>query len=218
MGFALGGSFVWSSLQSLPPPYDITYKEPAEDKTKTEPNKVTPTKEVEDRLATYTLWLAIFTAVLAGSTIGLWIVTFLGSRKQSRDMEAVVAAALAANEISQQTLVSDRRAWVAVSDPKIHQDVFFGIFGAMFDVSVKITNFGKTPAISAHTTMEMIEGYAGSAEAVRELAARAKTEETYWSRIIFPDESYRREWSLNVSRPTPPQISVSPIVIGCVTY
>jgi hypothetical protein len=121
-------------------------------------------------------------------------------------MEAVVAAALAANEISQQTLVSDRRAWVAVSDPKIHQDVFFGIFGAMFD------------AISAHTTMEMIEGYAGSAEAVRELAARAKTEETYWSRIIFPDESYRREWSLNVSRPTPPQISVSPIVIGCVTY
>jgi hypothetical protein len=107
---------------------------------------------------------------------------------------------------------------VAVSDLKIHQDVFFGIFGATFDVSVKITNFGKTPAISAHTTMEMIEGYAGSAEAVRELATRAKTEETYWSRIIFPDESYRRGWSLNVSRPTPPQISVSAIVIGCVTY
>src|SRR5665647_228161 len=42
--------------------------------------------EAEERIADYTQALAYFTAILAVSTIGLWIVTWLGSRRQSRDM------------------------------------------------------------------------------------------------------------------------------------
>lgn len=44
----------------------------------------------DERLADYTQLLAWFTAILAISTIGLWIVTWRGSNKQSRDMEASI--------------------------------------------------------------------------------------------------------------------------------
>jgi hypothetical protein len=38
-------------------------------------------------------WLVVFTAVLAWSTIGLWIATLRTGAKQSRDMQASVAVA-----------------------------------------------------------------------------------------------------------------------------
>jgi hypothetical protein len=63
-------------------------------------------------------------------------------------MEAVVAAALAANEISQQTLVSDRRAWVAVSDPKIHQDVFLAYLERCLTFRLKSPTSEKLPLLA----------------------------------------------------------------------
>ncbi len=132
MGFVLGGTFVWS-IQPPPLPYDITYKEPTEQKAKAESKDVTPAKDVEEQLATYTLWLAIFTAVLAASTIGLWIVTYLGSRKQSRDMQASIAvakqsaeaaelnakAAAGANRIASDNLEFTHRARVSILSPAV---------------------------------------------------------------------------------------------------
>ena len=171
--------------------------------------------------------IAIFTIVLALSTMALWR---SGKRQmelieknaiqQSADTRAAIAAAEAANKISQESVLIDQRAWLAVSDLQIREDVRFFRHGADFHMSVKITNFGKTPAMAAHTDMEMIEG--GSTEAVKKLAEKAaenaKVEGTYWGRIVFPGESYRRNWGLTANLPTPPSNSISPIVIGCVTY
>src|SRR5205823_4243144 len=46
-----------------------------------------------DPIAYFTLWLVGFTGILAVSTIGLWIVTWRSSVKQSSDMQASIAAA-----------------------------------------------------------------------------------------------------------------------------
>jgi hypothetical protein len=48
--------------------------------------------KAEERLVLYTLWLAIFTAVLAGSTIGLWIVTWRAARSAEKSVHFVEGA------------------------------------------------------------------------------------------------------------------------------
>jgi hypothetical protein len=59
-------------------------------------------KDVTDeRLADYTLLLAWFTAVLAVSTIGLWIVTWRSGLRQSGDMQASIEVARQAAEAAQ---------------------------------------------------------------------------------------------------------------------
>lgn len=50
-------------------------------------------RTTEDPVTLYTLWLAIFTAVLSLSTIGLWVVTWRGSIRQSQDMKATIELA-----------------------------------------------------------------------------------------------------------------------------
>jgi hypothetical protein len=48
---------------------------------------------VDQQIAKYTLWLALFTGVLAVSTIGLWIVSWRAGIKQAHDMRDSIAAA-----------------------------------------------------------------------------------------------------------------------------
>jgi hypothetical protein len=49
-------------------------------------------KSAEDRIADYTLSLAWLTAVLAASTIGLWIVTWCDSRRRSEELRIIERA------------------------------------------------------------------------------------------------------------------------------
>jgi hypothetical protein len=151
--------------------------------------------------------VAFFTIVLALSTIALW-----------RATEKLFGAGERQMKLLEKNAIADQRAWLAVSDLQLHDDVRFGRHGIDFHISVKITNFGKTPALAAHTNMEVITDFAGSTEAIRKLAEKSKTERTYWSRMVFPGEFYRRRWGLTVELPTPPSNSVSPVVVGCVTY
>jgi hypothetical protein len=50
-------------------------------------------KTTDDPVAFFTFWLAIFTFVLAFSTIGLWVVTWRSGVKQSRETRASIKAA-----------------------------------------------------------------------------------------------------------------------------
>jgi hypothetical protein len=71
------------TLSAVYPQNNAAYDQPkkaAESKS----NEVATAKDVEGRLATYTLWLAVFTAVLAVSTIGLWVVTWRSGSRQER--------------------------------------------------------------------------------------------------------------------------------------
>src|SRR4051794_21449366 len=66
-------------------------------------DNVPHTQLADDRIATYTLWLAIFTAVLSISTIAFFVVTWRASSCQSEDMANILEvareqAAAAANQ------------------------------------------------------------------------------------------------------------------------
>ena len=90
---ALAGT-AWgvAELQSSKPPQQqTTGGEPSSDKT----HKVSPSEEANDRIATYTLWLAIFTGALGVATIGLWVTTIFVGWNQSRDTRLLQRAYIA---------------------------------------------------------------------------------------------------------------------------
>jgi hypothetical protein len=109
-------------------------------------------RATDDPVAVFTLALVVFTFVLAVSTIGLWIVTWLGSRRQASDMEASIAAARDSASAAMSALGTER-AWMifhkidhgtfenATVNNIPHQD------GFMFHIQWK--NAGRSPAIKA---------------------------------------------------------------------
>jgi hypothetical protein len=75
-----------------------------------------------DPVAYFTAWLVGFTGVLAASTIGLWIVTWQGAKRQSREMrDSIGIAERAARgshrsaDIAERALVAGQRAFVSVA-------------------------------------------------------------------------------------------------------
>jgi hypothetical protein len=69
---SLGSWYAWRS--SLPTPQNQS-KNASYQNAKKEAEKISQSESIDDRLAKYTLWVAIFTGVLAVSTIGLWVAT-----------------------------------------------------------------------------------------------------------------------------------------------
>lgn len=105
-----------------------------------------------DPVALYTLWLAIFTFVLSASTIGLWIETWRGSVKQSRDMRQWI-------DISERQLTIAQRAYISV------RSIFFARMPAVGDLvglqtSATLENTGNTPTrrAVAHASMRIFNG------------------------------------------------------------
>ena len=216
LGF-LAATVVWALLSVFQPKYDAAQGQ-THQAASTESKEIVPAKEVEDRLATYTLWLVIFTAVLAVSTIGLWVVTWRSGVRQSRDMENAIAAAQEANRISREGIIAEQRAWITAGDLNIESEPVYGKDGITIQVSVQITNRGKTPALNVHTAMEMIFDYAAAPAAVAALAEKNKTVDViHWTRIALPDDPYRRRWVFTIEPPESGN-SVFPVIVGCVTY
>ena len=56
--------------------------------TRKEPNNISQSQVADDRITTYTLWLAIFTGVLSLSTIGLWGATYRAGNVAERALVA----------------------------------------------------------------------------------------------------------------------------------
>ena len=107
--------------------------------TQKEPDKKTAAitaQSVEDQIADYTLLLAIFTGILAISTIGLWIAT----RKITRD-----------SADGRQRI---ERAFIKVSHAKKFEEI--GSDSVRFSFEVK--NFGRTPARIRDVIIEMHTG------------------------------------------------------------
>src|SRR5262249_47358178 len=116
-------------------------------------NQITTAQRIEEKVATYTLWVAICTAVLAVSTIGLWFVTWTGGRRQSREMKASIAvaeqsasaaqnsaaAAIEANRLNRDAFVLAQRPWVSatVQPGPITYDVNGFNVGAIFTLTNK---------------------------------------------------------------------------------
>jgi hypothetical protein len=91
-----------------------------------------------DPVAYFTLWLVGFTGVLAVSTIGLWWVTWRGSVRQSRDMQATL-------DHSRESLLAIERAFVAFSHIDITTISQHNII-IDYRFRLHITNSGRTAA------------------------------------------------------------------------
>ena len=117
-------------------------------------NDVSDAQSGEDALAIYTLWLVIFTAILASSTIGLWIVTWLTLRhartdaqRQAIQMRSAInaassSAAWAEENLRESKVSSERqlRAYIGIISTSARLDI------ANFRGNLTIANRGRTPA------------------------------------------------------------------------
>jgi hypothetical protein len=91
-----------------------------------------------DPVAFATLLLTGVTAILAVSTVGLWIVTGIAGRRQSRDMQRSI-------RIAEQSLIAVERAFVFGKGFQIGYDLQDGILeNYLFFTSIE--NIGNTPA------------------------------------------------------------------------
>ena len=108
----------------------------------------------ESLLSHITDWLLVlFNGVLAEFTARL----FYAAAEQSRDLKASISSAHAANEISRATMIADQRAWVAVGELRIENDLLFRKPGADLSISVKVSNVGKTPAHQTGFVFDLFE-------------------------------------------------------------
>jgi hypothetical protein len=74
LGFALGGSYVWTFLE---PRAAAVHQQHAESNEHSPESKAAEEKEKTDRLlADYTYWLMLFTGLLALASIGLGVATY----------------------------------------------------------------------------------------------------------------------------------------------
>jgi len=108
---------------------------------------ITSPETTDDRLARYTFWLAIFTGVLSASTIGLWVATEVGGRRQSREARRTI-------ETMERTERRQLRAYVFTTAAQIEaadgngrilsgQQIQAGFLAVS---TMTITNTGQTPA------------------------------------------------------------------------
>jgi hypothetical protein len=96
--------------------------------------------------------VAAFTAVLAISTIGLWIVTWRSGVRQSADMQASIAAAQKSAELAEHALTKLERPYIFISDvgrleTEIIEDQMEDYGEALLSIEYSVANYGKIPAI-----------------------------------------------------------------------
>jgi hypothetical protein len=91
-----------------------------------------------DPVAYFTIWLVGFTGILAASTIGLWVVTWRGSVRQSRDMRDTL-------DHARESLTAIERAFIAISDLNVSTICLQGVV-ADYRLHFNIINSGRTPA------------------------------------------------------------------------
>ena len=148
---------------------------------------------------------------LSGTVFLIWNLFYV---RRSTD------AAVNANKVVRESMIADNRAWLSVSDIMAEGDFRSGKWGAEMTISIKITNAGKTPALDAHTHIEMVPYGGDVPDLLRALCQKNKTK-TPWGRLVLPTESYRRPWGPTTSLETIESVGSkygSFVVIGCVTY
>jgi hypothetical protein len=155
---------IWRSFHPSNPPNEAHGAQSSETKDnhgKEEKSFIDRT--AEDPVAFFTLWLTLFTGILATFTIWLALSTkdlrdF--AEEQARDMKESIAvsrnsadAAKKSAEIATQTLIASQRAWISPS-PQLVGDVKAGV---PINIQLNMQNVGKDPAIGvSHNGMAMV--------------------------------------------------------------
>lgn len=147
---------------------------------------------------------------------------------------AAVASTVAARatrrqaKTAQEALVASSRAWLKATlvldgDFEIygHSRPPHGALAASIRVKILIENVGPSPALRAHTVVEMTGDVLATTEKLRALAKSARKSDDHNSRLVLPGESYFRPWI-----PGAPvseldkyaKDALTPVILGCVTY
>ena len=165
MGFVLGASFFFGMYGR-----NVTEGSIASQHQKEAANETPKSKkdEADEALAFYTLWLMAFTGILAFATIGLGGATVLlyasgekqfrfairSAIRQSRDMQASIKAAIAANKVAENALVATDRAWISIK-ARIIGNLVFKKDSIRIDIRIDVTNVGKSPATHVEIRAEL---------------------------------------------------------------
>ena len=161
-------------------------------------------KTFDDPVATFTLWLTVMTAILAVSTIGLWIVTWLGARKQARDMgrslhhsAAAARAASTSNRLTRELFSAEQRPWIYI-DIVDQEQPRFGEDGNLYaNLKFVVKNNGKSSAFKAAATSTgfIHFGYKDYQEYFDGVRTLAERHVSFKGKTIFPgeDRSFQNE-------------------------
>jgi hypothetical protein len=136
MGFAVGGSFAFGLYG---PQAAAQYMKAAEQRA-AEHDAKSKKEETDEALAYYTLWLMVFTGILAIATIGLGGATlglyFTGEKQiahnakiaaaQSRDMRDSIATANDANDLNRQNFESVHRPKIRIKHVRLTDTLWHG--------------------------------------------------------------------------------------------
>jgi hypothetical protein len=164
-------------------------------------------RTTSDPVAFFTFWLVVFTGGLGISTILLW------------------RAGVRQAELTQAALIGDQRAWIMVS-MEIESLRFLksgdeGAPGAEADIRVKISNFGRTPALNATLHVALV----GGEEHFTAMTARRFADEhqdSFRGRFVSPREEYEIETLVEASGADLYRYGRSgemrPLIVGCITY
>lgn len=135
----------------------------AEHRPQQQPQTTSQPQGPQDELDSEGFWvraltdpIAAFTLVLAISTIGLWIVTWLTLRharadatRQAGEMQASIDASNAANKLTREIYASTERPWVYVKSARVTRARKIPDGRWLFDILFTIKNGGRAPAIRA---------------------------------------------------------------------
>jgi hypothetical protein len=146
-GAMVVAGFLFIAVQSATKPQPhraaLTRQQPLEAK----PHEVGGDKlAIDQSIATYTGWLALFTLILAASTIGLWITAIVTSRKQTADMQSTI-------NLARDEFLSTHRPKIRVKHVVLNSGIWEG---ERISVKVVLVNSGATDAIISEWGIKFI--------------------------------------------------------------
>ncbi|MGY3493930.1 hypothetical protein [Bradyrhizobium sp. USDA 4502] len=151
LGFALGGSVFWGLYG---PNTTIERVSQASEHSSTDHEPKSKKEETDEALARYTLWLMIFTGILAVATIGLGGATlglYFTGEKQIAVSRRSAEAAIKSAKVADEALFMGNRPYIFVTKAELNHTLdpaTFDFAGAPLwpTVDYMVENHGSTPA------------------------------------------------------------------------
>ncbi|RXH15230.1 hypothetical protein [Bradyrhizobium guangzhouense] len=228
MGFALGGSVFWAAYG---PNTTIQQAAEAAEHHSVQGEAKTNKVETDEALAYYTLWLMVFTGILAFATIGMGAATiglYLTGEKQIRHN---VASAAAQSRDMERSMVAANRPWVKV-DISVGGPIVYNANGANVTLRYVMRNIGRSPATNVMANPRLIapifnKDYSGNfdprVELQKFIAELRNRPNMPFGFSLFPDETIVQDITVSMSndeikRATNLIATISPTIIGSVSY
>lgn len=216
LGFLLAGTI----LSDSPPPAQhqkSSEARPAKEDQKSKPSEPFWQRTVDDPTAFFTLWLAIFTAVLGVSTIALWLagekqIRFAreSADRQAKDTEksfkiaqAAAQAAEKAADAAERGVVAADRAWIEIdislTGPLVITDKEMSV-----RARAAFKNVGRSPATNLSIWLMLKADCGVASQYVADITHKHRgmigAAFGDYGQVLFPNREASREHIISISR------------------